>query len=124
MIGVRYGAKRVWFTVEQLTQTEEAKEASDTLRAPLRRTKPIYRPMTDQEQALALALSPGRIRYRVGSGDKRFAREMSAVAATENPEITAPQALYLLKLKHRYRRQLPRENVSRETDSKGLSDGR
>lgn len=65
------------------------------------------RPMTDFERELARLLSPDRVTYVPGSPDKRMARAMAALAGTEVPQITEPQAGYLRRLAFRYRRQAP-----------------
>jgi hypothetical protein len=58
--------------------------------------------MTPYELTIAKALSPARVSYLPGSPDKRFARTICGAT-----EITESQALYLRRMAHRYRRQLP-----------------
>jgi len=64
------------------------------------------RPMTDAERQMALSLSPGKVTYLPGSFDKRFARDMAALAMETEPQITEKQAALLVEKIHRYRRQL------------------
>ena len=62
--------------------------------------------MTPGEIAVALAL--GRCTFLPASWDKRFARDMAS-AAQHAPasEITDRQRAHLLRLCHKYRRQIP-----------------
>lgn len=62
--------------------------------------------MTPAERSIAIAL--GRCSFPPGSWDKRFARDLASVAE-RSPEIayTERQAAHLLRLAHKYRRQLP-----------------
>lgn len=68
--------------------------------------------MTLEEQTLALALSPSRVTYCPGSSQKRFALDMATRALLPDPQpITPKQRAYLVKLAHRYRRQVPQSIV-------------
>jgi len=62
--------------------------------------------MTPAERSIAIAL--GRCSFLPGSWDKRFARDL-AIVAERSPEIayTERQSAHLLRLAHKYRRQLP-----------------
>lgn len=66
-----------------------------------------YRPLTEKERAIALAL--GRCRFLPASTDKRFALDMAERAAHATSEITEKQAAFLADMAWRYRRQLPPE---------------
>lgn len=80
------------------------------LPAPKAKREPaVYRAMTADEVALATAL--GRCSFSVGSFDKRFARDISAAAAVQQPLITAKQADLLRRLVTRYRRQIRATDV-------------
>jgi hypothetical protein len=63
-----------------------------------------YRPFTDKERDLALAL--GRCRFLPASSEKRFCLDMAAKAGTGSPVITEKQAAYLVQMAWRYRKQL------------------
>ena len=66
------------------------------------------RDMTTDEKAMALALSPMKVRYVAGSPDKRFAWTMADDAEhAALPQITTRQAEYLITLCIRMRRQIP-----------------
>lgn len=71
--------------------------------------------MTQTEKEIALAL--GNCTFLPGSWDKRFARDL-AFAAKNSPDVafTERQAAHLLRLAHKYRRQLPAEIVLRALD--------
>lgn len=71
---------------------------------PVKRTSPRFRAMTDNERALAAALS--RVTFAVASYAKRFARDIGSEARSEFPLISNGQANYLRNLVHRYRRQI------------------
>ena len=63
-----------------------------------------WRPMTENEQALANALVC--CTFLPGSAHKRFARALAAQAERDEPKITDPQRAQLHRLVHRYRRQI------------------
>jgi hypothetical protein len=60
--------------------------------------------MNDRLRRIALAL--GGCSFLPGSAHKRFAREMAEAARSEQAVVTPRQAARLLRLAHRYRRQL------------------
>ncbi len=67
--------------------------------------------MTPAEIAAAKALSPSRISYLPGSFEKRFARDMAALAeAQPEKELSEKQRAFLLKMTWRYRKQLRSES--------------
>jgi hypothetical protein len=66
-----------------------------------------HTPMTSTERLLAKALV--RCIFVVGCADKRFARDMAGISDSAQAVLTERQRAYLLKLSHRYRRQLPAE---------------
>lgn len=72
---------------------------------PPAREQPVYRPMTDDEQSMALALS--RCTFVPGSFAKRFARDLGQIADADEPCITEKQAALLRKQVVHYRRQIP-----------------
>lgn len=62
--------------------------------------------MTDQERAIARDL--GGCRFVPGSWEKRFSRNMSALAWDPAAKgLTKAQRRWLLILHHRFRRQIP-----------------
>lgn len=62
--------------------------------------------MSNVEKQMAIAL--GGCTFPPGLPAKRFAREMSANARSENPKpLTDKQATWLRKLVQHYRRQIP-----------------
>lgn len=83
------------------------------MRAHIRRIGPLPKeheepertPMTDDERAVALAL--GKVNYLPASWDKRFGRDMAALAQQPDAALTEPQRTSLWRLRHRYRRQIP-----------------
>ena len=71
--------------------------------------------MTEEERAIAEALS--RCTFLPGCWDKRFARDMAAHAARKPDEpISERQAAHLLRLSHKYRRQLPTRIIEMALD--------
>jgi hypothetical protein len=69
--------------------------------------------MTPHQVAIAQAL--GRCSFLPASADKRFARDMAFLAKhSPNREITERQALNLMRLAWRYRRQMPANLVPTE----------
>ncbi|RZI79839.1 MAG: hypothetical protein EOP38_24275 [Rubrivivax sp.] len=72
--------------------------------------------MTLEEQTLALALSPSRVKYCPGSNQKRFALDMALRASQLEPlPITVKQRGYLVALALRYQRQVPEAVVDLAT---------
>lgn len=67
--------------------------------------------MTEDQHAMAIHL--GACRFLPASFDKRFARDMWAIAA-ENPEkeLTEKQHTYLCRAVYKYRRQIPKDVVN------------
>ncbi len=57
-----------------------------------------------------IALALAKCTFLPGSWDKRFARDMAA-AAKISADLTTKQAAHVLRLGHKYRRQLPTEIV-------------
>lgn len=66
--------------------------------------RPRYRRMTDNERALARALS--RVTFGLATAAERFANEIGGEARSMYPLITNRQANFLRNLVHRYRRQI------------------
>ena len=64
-------------------------------------------PMTDEQRDMARAL--GQCSFLPGSWDKRFARDMAAMAEDPDAALTRRQAETLMEVCHRYRRQIGRE---------------
>jgi hypothetical protein len=64
--------------------------------------------MTPEYAKIAIALS--RRTFLPGSWDKRFARAMDFLAGEDKPETKA-QRVQLLRLAHKYRRQLETEII-------------
>jgi len=73
----------------------------------MKRPPAVFRPMTDPEHALALALSG--CRFCPASMSKRFARQLRTQAET-NRTITDRQARLLHILAYTFRRQIAREH--------------
>lgn len=70
-----------------------------------------WRRMTHDEEMACLAIAPGRVSYPVASSPKRLARNLSAQAMCDPPQITDKQAVAMWSLVHRFRRQLPKNVV-------------
>jgi hypothetical protein len=66
----------------------------------------VYRPMTEDERTMALALGPMRVTYLPATLSERFGRDISSAAETTG-EITERQAACLRRQVWTYRRQLP-----------------
>lgn len=62
--------------------------------------------MTEAERSLARALAPGQVSYLPASRDKRMAVTLSARSFALHSEMTEGEGRELLRLAHRYRRQL------------------
>jgi hypothetical protein len=58
-----------------------------------------------------MAFHLGRCRFLPGTFDKRWAREISAEAERQFPEISHKEAELLRTRVHRYRRQIPADVV-------------
>lgn len=74
------------------------------------------RPMTDLERLRALRL--GSCNFPLASWAKRFAREMAAVARTDEGAVTDREAAALERLAWTYRRQLARAPAGVIPDAK------
>lgn len=70
-----------------------------------KREQSVYRRMTADEIQMAQALL--RCSFPIASWSKRFARQVGAQAAAQEPKITQRQADAMYRLMHTYRRQLP-----------------
>lgn len=78
-----------------------------------------WRDMTPIEKVLAEAL--GKCTFPPATAQKRFARNISAQAASDEPKITDRQREYLHLMVHRYRRQIPTWVLTlRLDDAEGL----
>lgn len=73
-----------------------------------------WRPMTEAEQDMAIALS--HCTFPPGTNQKRFARNLAAQAQLDEPQITDRQRAYLHQMVHRYRRQIPTEVLMQRLD--------
>lgn len=73
----------------------------------LARTPKARRALTADERRMIRELR--FVTFPVASPDKRFVRELMAIEATAGPgAITEAQAVYLVRVRYRYRRQMPR----------------
>lgn len=70
-----------------------------------------WRPMTPKEIAAAIAMSPARVTYPVGTYYKKIARSVASQAASDAPRITDKQADAMWRVIVRFRRQIPAEIV-------------
>lgn len=73
-----------------------------------------WRPMTDNEIALARAL--WNCSFPPATAQKRFARNLAEQASAPDPKITDAQRRYLHVMVHRYRRQIPAEILALRLD--------
>lgn len=69
----------------------------------------VWRPMTAEERAACLAMSPGKINYPIASSHRRLANNLNSQALAQRedgPQITDRQVEALWKMVYRYRRQV------------------
>lgn len=64
-----------------------------------------WRPMTDDERTMALAL--GKCRFAPATVTKRFARDFAEHAKSPEARVTEKQMAFLRRAVHTFRRQIP-----------------
>ena len=72
-------------------------------------------PISERERYAIQRLA--KCRFLPGSREKRFARDMAALADSDTPHITARQRAYLWIMVYRYRRQISDERLVAEANA-------
>lgn len=97
---------------EVLVAADWLREHGITWKTPVEKVPPkmaAWRPMTEREAEIARTLSG--CRFTPASFEKRFARDLGAQAQSTERLISPKQSALLMKLAHRYRRQLAAHGV-------------